>query len=159
MDRSRKSIGLLAHELYLYPELSARQNLAFFAQLYGLDAAETVDRALSSAGLADRADDDVTGILARHASTSRIERALLHRPRLVLMDEPFTGLDDAAVGLVRARLLTLAGAGALVVLATHNLDLADGLVTRVAIAHGGRLVADEAAGTGLRNRYRSLVGN
>jgi heme exporter protein A len=155
----RKSIGLLAHELYLYPELSARQNLAFFAQLYGLDAGETVDRALSSAGLADRADDGVAGFSRGMRQRLALERALLHHPRLVLMDEPFTGLDDAAVGLVRARLLTLAGAGALVVLATHDLDLADGLVTRVAIAHGGRLVADEAAGTGLRNRYRSLVGN
>ena len=155
----RRSIGLLAHELYLYPELSARQNLEFFARLYGLDAHETVDRALTSAGLADRADDDVAGFSRGMRQRLALERALLHRPRLVLMDEPFTGLDDAAVGLVRTRLLTLAGGGALVVLATHDLDLADGLVTRVAIARDGRLVADEAAGSGLRTRYRSLVGN
>jgi ABC-type multidrug transport system ATPase subunit len=155
----RRSIGLLAHELYLYPELSARQNLAFFARLYGLDADETVDSALRAAGLADRADDDVAGFSRGMRQRLALERALLHRPRLVLMDEPFTGLDDEAVGLVRARLLALAGAGALVVLATHDLDLADGLVTRVAIAQGGRLVADEVAGTGLRSRYRSLVGN
>jgi ABC-type multidrug transport system ATPase subunit len=75
------------------------------------------------------------------------------------MDEPFTGLDDAATSVVRARLQTLSGGGAIVVLATHDLDLADGLVTRVAVVRGGRLVADEPAAVGLRARYRAMVGN
>src|SRR5205814_1472505 len=57
----RHRIGLLAHELHLYPELTARQNLTFFAELYGLDPGEHVPRALDAAGLADRADDEVTG--------------------------------------------------------------------------------------------------
>jgi heme exporter protein A len=155
----RGSIGLLAHELYLYPELTARQNLEFFASLYGLDTGRVVPAALESAGLADRADDEVAGFSRGMRQRLALERALLHQPRLVLMDEPFTGLDDAATATVRARLQSLTAAGAIVVLATHDLDLADGLVTRVAIVHGGRLVADEPAGTGLRARYRSLVGN
>jgi len=155
----RGSIGLLAHELYLYPELTARQNLEFFASLYGLDTGRVVPAALESAGLADRADDEVAGFSRGMRQRLALERALLHQPRLVLMDEPFTGLDDAATATVRARLQSLTAAGAIVVLATHDLDLADGLVTRVAIMHGGRLVADEPAGTGLRARYRSLVGN
>jgi ABC-type multidrug transport system ATPase subunit len=83
----------------------------------------------------------------------------MHQPRLVLMDEPFTGLDDAAVEKVRTRLRALTTSGAIVVLATHDLDLADGLVTRVAIIRGGKLVTDEAAAPGLRARYRSMVGN
>jgi len=155
----RGSIGLLAHELYLYPELTARQNLEFFASLYGLDVATAVPAALESAGLADRADDEVSGFSRGMRQRLALERALLHRPRLVLMDEPFTGLDDAATATVRARLQSLTTAGAIVVLATHDLDLAEGLVTRVAIVRGGRLVTDEPAGTGLRARYRSLVGN
>ena len=69
-----------------------------------------------------------------------LERALLHEPRLVLMDEPFTGLDDAAIATRRAtRLRAWPPTGAIVVLATHDLDLADGLVTRVAVVRGGRL--------------------
>jgi len=155
----RGSIGLLAHELYLYTELTARQNLEFFASLYGLDAGRVVPAALESAGLTDRADDEVAGFSRGMRQRLALERALLHQPRLVLMDEPFTGLDDAATATVRARLQRLTGAGAIIVMATHDLDLADGLVTRVAIVRNGRLVADEAAGTGLRARYRSLVGN
>jgi ABC-type multidrug transport system ATPase subunit len=154
----RRQIGLLAHELYLYPELSARQNLTFFAELYGLRAREVVEAALDRAGLGDRADDDVQGFSRGMRQRLALERALLHDPRLVLFDEPFTGLDDAAVGLVAQRLRRLAADGAIVVVATHDLDLADGLVTRVALVRDGRLLADEPAATGLRSRYRSAIG-
>jgi ABC-type multidrug transport system ATPase subunit len=158
-DRLRASIGLLAHELYLYPELTARQNLDFFAKLYGLQTSAVVGAALDAAGLADRADDEVGGFSRGMRQRLALERALLHEPRLVLMDEPFTGLDDAATSLVRERLQRLSGKGAIVIVATHDLDLADGLVTRVAIVRGGRLVADEPAAGGLRAHYRSMVGN
>src|SRR5262249_40771544 len=100
----RARIGLLAHELFLYPELSARQNLTFFAQLYGLEATTVVPAALDSAGLTDRADDDVAGFSRGMRQRLALERALLHRPRLVLFDEPFTGLDDRAVSLLSDRL-------------------------------------------------------
>ena len=155
----RARIGLLAHELFLYPELSARQNLTFFAELYGLDAAVLVPAALERAGLADRADDDVIGFSRGMRQRLALERALLHDPRLVLFDEPFTGLDDRAVSAVSARLREIAAAGAIVVLATHDLDVAEGLVTRAAMIKGGRLVADEPAMPGLRARYRSIVGS
>ncbi len=155
----RRAIGLLAHELHLYPELSARQNLVFFAQLYGLDARDTVDRALTAAGLADRADEAVSGFSRGMRQRLALERALLHEPRLVLMDEPFTGLDDAAAQLITDRLRRLASRGAIVVMATHDLDLAEGLISRVAIVRGGRLLEDEPAGQGLRARYRALIGN
>ena len=155
----RGSIGLLAHEPYLYPELTARQNLEFFASLYGLDVATVVPSALATAGLSDRADDEVSGFSRGMRQRLALERALLHQPKLVLMDEPFTGLDDAATELVRARLQTLSRAGAIVVLATHDLDLADGLVTRVAIVRSGKLVTDETASAGLRSRYRAMVGH
>lgn len=154
----RQRIGLLAHELYLYPELSARQNLTFFAELYGLDARMTVTSALDRAGLADRADDDVSSFSRGMRQRLALERALLHHPRLVLVDEPFTGLDDRAVGMASDRLRGLAAGGAIVVVATHDLDVADGLVTRVALLRDGRLLADEPAGRGLRARYRGAMG-
>ena len=154
----RARIGLLAHDLHLYPELSARQNLAFFAALYGLDARAPVDAALESAGLQDRADDPVDGFSRGMRQRLALERALIHHPRFVLFDEPFTGLDDGAVAIVSDRLQRLAAEGAIVVLATHDLDLADGLVTRVALIRDGRLLSDEPAPTGLRARYRALIG-
>ena len=88
-----------------------------------------------------------------------LERSLLHSPRLVLLDEPFTGLDDRSVLTASARLRHLAAGGAIVLLATHDLDLADGLVTRVALMRDGRLLSDEQAASGLRARYRSVVGH
>ena len=153
----RRRIGVLAHELHLYPELTARQNLEFFARLYGLPATSTADAALAGADLTDRADDQVLGFSRGMRQRLALERSLLHHPRLVLLDEPFTGLDDRAVGLVADRLRRLAHDGAIVVLATHDLDLADGLITRMAVVRGGRLLADGPAGQGTRQQYRSLM--
>ena len=155
----RRRIGLLAHELFLYPELSARQNLTFFAQMYGLDPRIVVDQALERAGLSARAEDAVSEFSRGMRQRLALERALLHGPRLVLLDEPFTGLDDSAVSLVAERLRQLASGGAIVVLATHDLDLADGLVSRVALVRDGRLAADEPAAPGLRARYRSAIAH
>jgi ABC-type multidrug transport system ATPase subunit len=152
----RRHIGLLAHELHLYAELTARQNLDFFARLYGLDPAATVPAALEAAGLSDRAHDDVSAFSRGMRQRLALERALLHRPRLVLLDEPFTGLDDRAVTIVADRIRRVAADGAIVIVATHDLDLAEGLVTRMAVVRDGRLIADEPAGAGLRARYRAL---
>ena len=154
----RGRIGLLAHELHLYPELSARQNLSFFAELYGIDPHGRVDAALEAAGLLERADDTVSGFSRGMRQRLALERALMHQPRLVLLDEPFTGLDDRSVGVVSDRLRRLAAGGAIVVLATHDLDLAEGLVSRVALVRDGRLLSDEPAPAGLRARYRALIG-
>jgi heme exporter protein A len=154
----RQRIGLLAHELLLYPELSARQNLAFFADLYGLDRPRVVPESLARAGLTERADDPVAGFSRGMRQRLALERALLHAPRLVLLDEPFTGLDDEAVGLVTNRIRQIAAAGSIVFMATHDLDVADGLVTRVAVIRSGKLESDAPAEPGLRARYRALVG-
>ena len=154
----RARIGMLAHELHLYPELSARQNLTFFARLYGLGPS-TVQYALEAAGLVDRADEEVAGFSRGMRQRLALERTLLHAPHLVLLDEPFTGLDDRAVGAAAARIRQLADGGAIVILATHDLDLVDGLITRVAIVRDGRLVSDEPASGGVRARYRRVMGS
>jgi heme ABC exporter ATP-binding subunit CcmA len=156
--RLRREIGVLSHELHLYPELSARQNLEFFARLYGLPPSARVEEALEAAGLSDRGDDQVSSFSRGMRQRLALERALLHAPTLVLLDEPFTGLDDRAVRLVADRLRRLAAAGAIVVIATHDLDVADGLITRMAVVQGGRLLVVADAGTGVRQRYRTLVG-
>jgi heme exporter protein A len=153
----RGRIGVLAHELHLYPELTARQNLAFFARLHDLSDDGLVTTALESAGLADRADDQVSSFSRGMRQRLALERSLLHKPRLVLLDEPFTGLDDRAVRIVAERLRLIAANGAIVVLATHDLDVADGLITRMAVVRSGRLLCDAIASGGIRQQYRALV--
>jgi heme ABC exporter ATP-binding subunit CcmA len=154
----RGRIGVLAHELHLYPELSARQNLEFFARLHGLAEVETlVAAALEQANLGDRGEDQVASFSRGMRQRLALERCLLHTPRLVLLDEPFTGLDDRAVRIVADRLKTIAAEGAIVVLATHDLDVADGLITRMAVVRSGRLLCDVAASAGIRQQYRVLV--
>ena len=154
----RGRIGILAHELHLYPELSARQNLEFFASLYGLSDPVLVDRALASASLSDRADDQVVSFSRGMRQRLALERALLHEPTLVLLDEPFTGLDDRSVGVVASRFRQLAASGAIIILATHDLDVADGLITKMAVVQNGKLLLSADAGTGVRQQYRALVG-
>lgn len=154
----RGRLGLLGHDLYLYPELSARENLEFFARLYGLDRArDRVGRALANAGLADRADDAVSGFSRGMRQRLALERALLHGPRLLLLDEPFTGLDDASGHALVRRLRGLRDEGAIVIAATHDLDLAEGLLDTAAILRDGRLLAPPRASGPLRERYRDAI--
>jgi ABC-type multidrug transport system ATPase subunit len=154
----RARLGLLGHDLYLYPELTARENLAFFARLYGLARhVSVVDEALVRAKLADRGDDVVSGFSRGMRQRLALERALLHRPRLLLLDEPFTGLDDASGQALVARLRGLRDEGSIVVVATHDLDLAEGLLDRVAVLRDGRLLPVTAESGHLRDRYRAAI--
>jgi ABC-type multidrug transport system ATPase subunit len=150
----RGRIGLLAHDLHLYPELTGRENLEFFARLYGLaDVAVRVQSALER-----RAGDLVSGFSRGMRQRLALERALIHGPRLLLLDEPFTGLDDASAHMLVSRLRELRNERRIIVLATHDLDVADGLVDRAAILRDGRLVALEEARGALRERYRAHLG-
>ena len=117
----RARIGLLGHDLYIYPELTAAENLEFFGKVYGLpDVARRVEVALDRAELTHRRDDLVAGFSRGMRQRLALERALLHDPRLVLLDEPFTGLDDAATGALRQRLAGLKDSGAIVLVTTHD---------------------------------------
>ena len=150
----RARLGLLGHEIQLYPELTARENLRFFARLYGLeDVRDAVDAALERAGLTDRGNDLVSSFSRGMRQRLALERALLHGPRLLLLDEPFTGLDQASAAAVVERLDALARAGRIVVLATHDLDLAARVVTRAVILRHGRLAALHGDRGSLRERY------
>lgn len=157
----RDRLGLLGHDLYLYPELTARENLGFFAQLYGVNnPGARVAAALESAMLGERANDQVSGFSRGMRQRLALERALLHAPRLLLLDEPFTGLDDAsAMGLVR-RLHAVRDAGTIVILATHDLDVADGLIDRAVVLKEGKVAGreDQARTVALRPWYREQVG-
>jgi len=155
----RSAIGILGHDLFLYPELTARENLAFFAALYGIaDNHAAADTALTRAGLGDRGGDPVSSFSRGMRQRVALERALIHRPRLVLLDEPFTGLDDASAGALVARLRGLRDDGTIVILATHDLDLAEGLLDHAMFLREGRAVEHVARPDALRSTYRSIMG-
>jgi heme exporter protein A len=154
----RAQIGMLGHDLFLYPELTARENLTFFAHLYGLkEVNETVNAALDRADLIARADDYVIGFSRGMRQRVALERALLHGPRLILLDEPFTGLDQASTAALVARLQERQRAGCMIVLATHDLDVADGLISRAIYLKNGRMVGTDADSGGLSERYRRAI--
>jgi heme exporter protein A len=154
----RARIGVLGHDLFLYPELTARENLAFFAALYGRGDADAAARAaLAQAGLADRRDDLVAGFSRGMRQRVALERALIHEPRLVLLDEPFTGLDEASAAALVARLHALKKTGAAIVLATHDLDVSEGLIDEAVFLREGRMVRAVSRPEGLRSTYRSVM--
>jgi heme ABC exporter ATP-binding subunit CcmA len=155
----RARIGLLGHDLYLYPELTARENLTFFAALYGAaDPAAAAARALGHAALADRADDPVASFSRGMRQRVALERALVHSPRLLLLDEPFTGLDDASLAALVARLRDFRSQGAIVILATHDLDVAEKLFDQVVFIRDGRMVEERQGSDALRDAYRDAMG-
>jgi heme exporter protein A len=157
-ERLRARIGMLGHDLFLYADLTARENLEFFGRLYGVDpVADRVDDGLEQAGLTDRADDRVGGFSRGLRQRLALERALLHAPRLVLLDEPFTGLDEASARMLQARLNGLRASGTIVVMATHDFETAEAVVDRVVCVRDGRVRPLEPAAGPIRERYRQAL--
>jgi heme ABC exporter ATP-binding subunit CcmA len=158
----RRAVGLVSHQTLLYDDLSLLENLTFTARLYGLPSPLAAARAaLDEAGLGPRADESPRRLSRGLAQRAAIARALLHRPRLLLLDEPFTALDAAASGRLRAELDERRRQGLGIVLVTHQLAEAWEAVTRIAVMVDGRWACDEALAGPLGEflpRYQELIG-
>ena len=154
----RSRIGVLSHDLHLYSELTAIENLVFFGRLYGVPNPQAVAAdALRRARLDDRGGDIVSGFSRGMRQRLALERALLHSPRLLLLDEPFTGLDDASTMALIERLRELRASGCIMLVATHDLDVGEAVLDRAVILHDGRLIASEPDVRGLRKRYQDRL--
>lgn len=137
----RVEIGLVTHRTLLYEDLSAFENLAFFARLHGKDDPEGRARQeLEAAGLADRAHDPVRTLSRGMQQRVALARALVHMPELLLLDEPSTGLDAPSSARLRA---SLAGRADRVtwVIASHDLEEGLALSRRFLLLEAGRIVA------------------
>lgn len=138
---ARARIGLVGHETFLYPELTARENLLFAARLHGVaDPAARAERLLAEAGLDGVADRPVRGFSRGMAQRVAVARGLVHDPAVLLLDEPFTGLDRAAAGRLAERLAGLRSGGRTLVLVTHDVAAAARLAGAAIVLARGRIV-------------------
>lgn len=139
-DRVRSHLGLISHQPLLYAELTAEENLRFFARMYGLaEPAGRIDKVLQAVDLDNRRHDLVGEFSRGMQQRLAIARSILHEPDVLLLDEPYTGLDQSAAAMLDGLLHSVATAGRTVVMTTH--DLVRGLANcdRVAILARGKI--------------------
>lgn len=160
----RRRFGYMPEERGLYPKMRVRDQLVYLARLHGADsavAAAEVERWMAELGVAGRAGDRVEALSLGNQQRVQLAAALVHAPEVLVLDEPFSGLDpvgvDALAGALRAR----AAEGVAVVFSSHQLELVERLCDAVGIISSGRLVAcgsvDELRARGRRRRLRVLV--
>lgn len=154
-DAARRLIGFAGHRTFLYPALTAEENLRFYAGLYGIAPAD-VEASLERFQLT-RVRSRRAGELSRGlAQRLSLARALLHHPLLLLLDEPFTGLDAAAAGALADSLGGLRGEGRTVVLATHEWETAREAADEAVVLVDGRIVLRTGAGALSRSDLPAL---
>ena len=154
---SRAVVGLISHQTMLYAALSALENVEFTARLYGVpDPRGAALRALDRMRLADRADSPVRSLSRGMQQRVSIARAIVHEPRVVLLDEPYTGLDEAGAMALSEALESLRANAAALVLVTHHLSEGLALATHAAIMRDGAFVRYDERKTIELERYRAL---
>ena len=159
---ARGAVGLISHQTMLYPELTALENVEFAARRYGVpDPRAAALASLASLGVAERADTFVRQLSRGLQQRVSIARSFVHRPSIVLLDEPFTGLDAQGARVLTDALVHLKDAGAALILVTHNIDEGLALATWVAVLNEGRFASYEARTTvdavTYAARYRALL--
>jgi ABC-2 type transport system ATP-binding protein len=154
--RAKAEIGLVPQALAIYPDLSGRENLRFFARLYGLTgqvAARRVEEMLDVIGLAERAGDRASEYSGGMQRRLNIGIGLLHQPRLLVLDEPTVGVDPQSRNAILESVERLSGEGLAVLYTTHYMEEAERLCDRIGIIDHGELRAE-----GTRRELVALVG-
>lgn len=160
---ARAQVGLVSHHTMLYPALTARENVEFAAQLHGVASPRvSADAALERLGMLDRADSPVRVLSRGLQQRVSIARAFVHDPGVVLLDEPYTGLDAAGASALTDALTELKAVGAALLLVTHHVDEGVALASHLGVMRAGRFVrleprhgVDPAA---YAAEYRALMG-
>ena len=138
----RERIGIVLHEALLYPELTALENLEFYASLYGVDPGAPPRDALRLVGLLTRANDFVGTFSMGMRKRLAFARAILHRPKVLLLDEPLAGLDRDGTRVVTEFLRRLRDEGKTIVMTTHTLERDWALGDAVSVLHKGRTILE-----------------
>lgn len=137
--------GYMPEQRGLYPKMRCRDQLAYFGRLHGMSRADADASALSwlqRFGLEDRQNDPVEALSHGNQQRVQLAAALVHGPELLVLDEPFSGLDPIAVENMSDILREQAAAGKAVLFSSHQLDLVEDLCEQVAIIHDGQVVVD-----------------
>jgi ABC-2 type transport system ATP-binding protein len=140
----RRRFGYMPEERGLYPKMRVLDHLRYLARLHGLDvgdAAAQARRAIDVLGVSDRADDRVETLSLGNQQRVQLAAALVHRPEVLVLDEPFSGLDPVGVDVLSGVLREQAAAGVPVVFSSHQLDLVERLCESVVLIDHGRIVA------------------
>ena len=141
---ARARVGLISHHSMLYAPLTVRENLDFTARLYGLDDRKAaIASALEQLSMTDRADTPVRTLSRGLQQRVSIARAIVHRPNVVLLDEPYSGLDEAGAGALTSLLRGLREGGATLIMVTHNVAEGLALASHAAIMAAGRFARFE----------------
>jgi heme exporter protein A len=155
----RSCIGVVSHFTYLYSDLSALENLRFFARMYLIpDAQSRIESLLTDVGLARRQHDLVRTFSRGMQQRLALARALLHRPNILLLDEPFTGLDINAAALLKELLQRLVREEVTVLLTSHDIDFALGYSQRILLLKNGELTIDAPAASVDKNDIVRILG-
>ncbi len=154
-------IGLLSHQPLVYPDLTVKENLILFARLHGLpNPKSVVQETMEQLGLGPILADRVARVLSRgQLQRLALARALIAQPRLLLLDEPATGLDGDAVARIERVLEKLAAAGGLAVMVTHEPELAARVATHLLVMNNGAIVATGSPGSAdhCRDLYQRAI--
>lgn len=158
----RRYIGLVTHSPLLYDNLSAEENLLFFAKMYDLmDPQERIENVLRAVDLWTRRRDLVRTYSRGMTQRLAIARAVLHSPPVLLLDEPDTGLDQESSQMLHDLVRQLGAADRAILLTTHNLERAVNWADSVCLLANGRIVHREAtaqmSGTELRHLYSTVI--
>jgi heme exporter protein A len=159
-ENARRHIGFLSHNTYLYRDLSPVENLRFFGRLYGTaDLENRIDQLLERVGLQRRKMDPVRAFSRGLHQRLGVARVMLHDPSVILLDEPYTGLDANAVDMLNRLLDEAVAAGKTVILTTHDFDQGVRAATRAVILDRGKVVFDAAGrDSGVREAYDQYIG-
>ena len=152
----KQNIGLVPQDLAIYPDLTARENLRFFGHLYSMPKVELtkrIDEVLEVVGLADRADDRSSEYSGGMKRRLNIGIGLLHRPKLLVLDEPTVGVDPQSRNAILESVEHLSSEGMAVLYTTHYMEEAERLCNRVGIIDQGEIKAE-----GTRRELVELVG-
>jgi heme exporter protein A len=157
---AKRWIGMVAHESRLYPQLTLRENLVFSGRMYGIDQPLSVaNRWLAEVNMSEHADRFPMHVSRGMQQRISVARGLLHEPRILLLDEPFAGLDDAGTIWLTQRLRDLRDAGRLICLTTHDAAKANQLADCIWVLRRGTLSRvsqrDEAVGVKGRREARA----